>query len=300
MKKRLLPILLACILCLAALCPVALALDPNADASLTLHYQKEGLGFENLDIGIYRVAQASANDNFDLIAPFDSYPISIHGITAQEQWHRVAQTLWSYIVANGVEPDRVGLTDAAGTVRFENLDIGLYFVREVVVDHDTGTYIFNQFMVYVPTPQTDGSYIYHVEAKPKCTSFVPKTHYSVTKLWQDEGYQTVRPQEVTVQIYRDGQLWDTQILNAQNNWTYQWSVSGEEPGSWTVAEISVPDSYKVTVQENNGAFFIINTRRSGSDIPQTGDSFSPLLWMGLLCLSGMGLLLLGIYSRRRK
>ena len=302
MKKRLIPILLACILCLAALCPAALAtsLDPNADASLTLHYQKNGLGFENLDIGIYRVAEAAANGEFSLIAPFDSYPVSIHGITAQEQWHRVAQTLWSYIVANGVEPDREGLTDENGTVRFENLQTGLYFVREVVVDHITGTYIFNQFMVYVPTPNMDGTYTYHVEANPKCTSFVPRTSYSVTKLWQDAGHQNLRPKAVTVEIYKDGVLQETQQLTPENNWTYTWEVSPEEPGSWTVVEKDVPDIYKVTIQESNGSFSIINTYSVPPDIPQTGDSFSPLLMILLLCLSGAGLMILGVYSWRRK
>lgn len=302
MKKRLLPILLACILCLTALCPVALAdtLDPNADASLTLHYQKEGLGFENLDIGIYRIAQANRNGSFRVLAPYDSYPINIQGIKTQEKWNRVAQTLWSYIVADQRKPDREGKTDANGTVRFENLDTGLYFVREVVVDHDTGTYIFNQFMVYVPTPQTDGTYTYHVEARPKCISFVPKTHYSVTKLWQDTGYQYARPQSVSVEIYKDGVLQETQMLTQDNNWTYAWTVTGDQPGNWTVVEKDVPDIYKVTVQENNGAFSIINTYSVPPDIPQTGDSFSPLLWILLLCLSGAGLMVLGVYSWRRK
>lgn len=303
MKKRFLPILLLCILCLAALRPLGVQamepLDPNRDASLTLHYQKDGEAFPEIPVGIYRVAQAAADGSFYLVAPFASFPVNIHGITTQEQWNRVAETLWSYTVAEQVEADREAVTDETGTVRFDDLDTGLYFVREAVAENANGTYVFNQFMVYVPTPQPDGTYLYEVEANPKCTGFVPKTHYSVTKLWQDAGYQDVRPKEVTVEIYLDGVLQETQVLSPENNWSYAWSVSGEVPGSWTVAEKDLPDSYKVTIRENGGAFSIINTRQAPSDIPQTGDSFSPALWMLVLCVSGIGLLLLGLYSRRR-
>lgn len=42
------------------------------------------------------------------------------------------------------------------------------------------------------------AYHYAVEAKPKCTSFVPKTQYSVTNLWQDTGNQNARPKNITV------------------------------------------------------------------------------------------------------
>lgn len=304
MKKRFLPILLACILCLWIVCPLAAQaatpLDPNADASLTLHYQKDGVSFPELEIQIYRVAQATADGSFYLTAPFASYPVDIHGITTQEQWHRVAQTLYSYIVADQVAPDRQMKTDESGTVCFSDLKTGLYFVREVAANNETGTYVFNQFMVYVPTPQPDGTYAYGVEAFPKCTEFVPKTHYSVTKLWQDAGNQAIRPDNVTVEIYKDGVLYETQILSPANDWTYTWYISGEDPAIWTVAERSSPDIYKVTVQQNSNHFSIVNTYQAPSDIPQTGDSFSPILWILLLCLSGAALLILGIYSRRRQ
>jgi len=54
MKKRFLPILLLCILCLAALRPLGVQavepLDPNRDASLTLHYQKDGEAFPDIPV----------------------------------------------------------------------------------------------------------------------------------------------------------------------------------------------------------------------------------------------------------
>ena len=303
MKKRILPLISLVIICLAMLrplCVYAAPLDPDAEASLTLHYQTEGTAFADLQIGIYRVAEAFPDGSFQMVEPFASYPINIHGITTQEQWNYVSQTLYSYIVADQITPDYERTTDENGTVCFSGLDTGLYFVRGVVAENTSGTYVFNQFMVYVPTPQPDGPYIYAVEANPKCTNFVPKNQYSVTKLWQDGGNQDLRPKEVTVDIYKDGVLHETQILNADNNWTYTWYVSGEDHSKWTVVERTVSDSYKVTIQHNGSHFSIINTRPTTPDIPQTGDSATPMLWILLMCFSGIMLVILGIYSRRRK
>ena len=302
MKKRNLLWIALIIVYLTALSPLCAnavtPLDPDAKASLTISYQKDGTAFSDLAVGIYRVAQAFPNGNFELIEPFSSYPVNIHGITAQEQWTNVANTLTAYIVSNHIAPDREMQTNADGIAAFTDLETGLYLVEEVFAENANGTYVFNRFMIYLPTPQADGSYNYTVEARPKCTNFVPKTQYTVTKLWQDSGNQASRPQKVTVEIYKDEQLYETQILSESNNWTYTWFVSNEEYSKWTVTETSVSDPYKVTIKENGSSFSIINTWHTPSDIPQTGDTFAPLPLIVALCLSGIMLVILGIYSRR--
>ncbi|MBQ8881087.1 MAG: Cna B-type domain-containing protein [Oscillospiraceae bacterium] len=303
MRKRILPLLclIVCLVLFLSCVAFAAPLDTEAEASLTLRYQKEGKAFPGLQIGIYRVAEASRDGSYTLIAPFSSYPVNIHGITTQKQWQNVAATLNAYIVADRVTPHREEKTDAEGTARFEKLETGLYLVREAVAESADGTYIFNQFMVYLPTPQSDGSYNYAVEAKPKCTEFIPKIQYTVTKLWQDAGNQSIRPQAVTVDIYKDGVLQETQILSADSNWTYIWSVSGEDKGIWTVTERDVPQRYKVTIQQNGSVFSLINTCQTEPDLPPlTGDSFAPLPWVLAMCISGSMLLILGAYSRRRQ
>lgn len=304
MKKQILPLFAFVLFCLAVLCPAcasaAVPLDTDAQASLTLYYQKDHSSFADLQIGIYRIAETLPDGSHRLVEPYSSYPINIHGITAQEQWNRVAQTLRSYIVADQVIPDRVGTTDKNGSISFSDLEMGLYFVGEAVAENSSGTYIFNQFLVYVPTPQPDGTYLYEVDARPKCTGFSPKTQYTVTKLWQDEGNENKRPGEIIVDIYKDGVLYETQILSTDNNWSYTWSVSGEDHGQWVVAERSVPEGYQVTVQQNGSTFSITNTCPDGpGEQPPTGDSFAPLPWLLAMCFSGMLLLILGLYGRRR-
>lgn len=303
MKKRFFTLILA-IMSLAMIRPLPVRAttppDSDVEASLTLHYQKDETAFTDLSIGIYRIAEVLPSGSYQLIDPYASYPIYIHSITSQEQWQHIAQTLYSYIVADGIAPDREAKTDSNGSVCFSDLPTGLYFVREVTVENTDGTYIFNQFLVYVPTPQPDGTYNYIVEAKPKCTSFVPKSQYTVTKLWQDAGNQHLRPQEVTIDIYQDGVLYESQLLNAANDWTYTWYVTGEDHGKWTVTERSSADLYDVTIQQNGSHFSIINTYQITPELPQTGDSFTPLPWILGTCCCGMILLLLGIYKWRQR
>ena len=305
MNKRILPLFCLALIFFGLLCPVdvhaAIALDPNAEAELTLHYQKDGFAFPDLQIQIYRVAEAFPDGSFALIAPFSSYPINIHDITQQSQWVDIVTTLCAYITAEQLAPDWETVTDPDGTASFQALKTGLYLVREAVGENNSGTYFFNAFMVYLPTPQPDGSYAYQVEARPKCTNYTPKTQYTVTKLWKDSGNQSARPKEITVDIYRDRVLQESQVLNAQNDWTYTWYVSGEDQAVWSVAEREVPGEYKVTIRENGGVFSLINTRNPGPEVPpQTGDTFAPLPWILAMCISGILLLILGLHIRRRK
>lgn len=304
MKKRYLLFLLLAVVCFAMLCPNQAAaltpLDPDAEASLTLCYQNLGTPFPELPVGIYRIAKAHPDGSFTLIEPFAFYPIHIRDITDQEQWHRIAQTLDSYITAQQLAPDHTMKTDENGTAAFTDLETGLYYVTQAVGENDSGTYIFNRFLVYVPTPHSDGTFSYHVEARPKCMQFIPKTQYTVTKLWQDGGHQNSRPTSVTVDIYKDGKLHETQVLSQENNWTYAWYVSDEDPAAWMVAERTVPEGYQVTVQQNGAAFSIINTHSTQPpEPPETGDTFAPLPWILLMCFSGLMLLILGLARRRQ-
>ena len=286
-------------LCVQAATP----LDPDAEASLTLHYQKEGQAFADISVSIYRVAAAFENGTFALVAPFSSYPVNIYGITKQEQWQSTADTLAAYIAAYQVVPDYTVVTDKEGTAAFSQLKTGLYLVDEVVADNDSGTYVFNRFMVYLPTLQEDDTFAYDIEAKPKCVNYVPKTEYRVTKLWQDEGYQEDRPQQVVVDIYKNGELQETQTLNADNLWSFAWYVSEDDHGEWSVIERTVSENYTVSLWENGGTFSILNTHKSLADSPEspdTGHTTNWIFWILLSCVSGGMLIVLGVYGRRKR
>ena len=56
-----------------------------------------------------------------------------------------AETMTAYLVAGQVEPDRVARTNAEGTVKFEQLQTGLYLVMEEKVQKGNAAYVFEDF-----------------------------------------------------------------------------------------------------------------------------------------------------------
>lgn len=302
MRKRLLSLLMLPVLLLSLLqLPAAAAVTPletDRSCSLTVTFAKDGVGFSGLEAKIYRVAGASADGTFDLIAPFSSFPVNIHGITSQQEWKTVATTLRAYITANAIAPDRTAVSNETGAAAFSGLSTGLYLVMGVIAENDTGIYEFEDFMVYLPTPLEDGSFDYDLEARPKPAAFTPKTRYQVTKLWKDSGYTSRRPDKVLVDIYKDGVLQETVELNAANNWTYTWNVP-KDGSKWTAVERDVPKEYQVTITVNGAVITITNVIRTSDTPPKTGDTFPLWPYVAAMSLSGCLLILLGTWRRRK-
>ena len=295
MKKIILVCLLAAC-CLLTLPVFASELDTGRTGSMLLDYSQDGTGFPGLEIAIYRVAEAFPDGTFELLSPYDTFPVNIHGITSQAEWQDVTQTLVAYITADGVAPSFVGVTDQTGTARFDGLPVGLYLVRSARAQRDGEAYLFHDFMIYLPTPMEDGQFDYDVSAKPKCTRFGPESHYRVVKLWKDFGVEQ-RPENVTVELYKDGKLHETVLLNEENQWCYTWT--DRDGAQWQVVERDVPEGYLVSITANETVFTITNTNPDTPPPPPgTGDQFPVLLWVMVLCLAGMGMVLLALRGKR--
>ena len=291
-------------LCLLMLCGTLLPvtaraltpLEPERSCTLTLHYRQEGVGFGDIPVRIYRVAEAFPDGTFELVSPYSGYPVNIHGITSQTEWQTVATTLTSYITANQLTPDATATTDENGTAVLTELKTGLYLVSGAVAENEKGTYQFRDFMVYLPTPGED-SFSYDVEAVPKCGKFTPATAYRVVKLWKDGGNSEKRPASVEVELREDGILRRTVTLSKENDWTCEWS-DPDGKGTWTVAEKNVPAGYRVSISTNGTAFTITNTYSSAPDTPDTGDTTPLWLYIVIMCFSGFMLMILGTVGMR--
>ena len=299
------------IICLLALAFLCLCLNPlqasaastapdlSQPCSLTLHYDTEDAGFPDLDISIYRFAEIQADLSMDLVTPYSSLPVSIHGITSQQAWNTVASTLSAYIAADSIPATRTEKTDSDGTVRFTDLQSGLYLVSPVTAENEEGIYTFDTFVILVPGVR-DEAYHYDVEANPKCSKFTPAEEYTVIKLWKDAGNTNRRPASIRVDILRDSTLVESVLLSSENNWSYTWKVQPGDTGIWTVAEKDVPKDYQVTISQKAFTFTITNTNASTPPPPQTGDSFPVVGIVMIMCLSGCAIILLEIYRRRRR
>lgn len=299
---RKLTILLCAVVVLCTIFPISVQASSPQYGSITVTYGTGETVFPDLEINAYRIADY--NGYFELVPPFSSYPIEISNIKIQQEWKNLAVTLEGYIYSDKIPSDCMIITDEDGRVVMDYMDFGLYLILGVTANDGYTVYEFEPFFAYLPKQQEDGSIEYDIEVKPKWLSYIPQTDYSVVKLWNDFD-NTNRPQKVEVEIYKNSTLWQTQILDSANNWRYNWRADADD-AKWTVVEKNVSDGYKVSVSDNNGVFSVVNSYVSEDtpdpapeiEVPNTGDTSSIYLYAALMCISGLLLLILGIYRSR--
>ena len=304
--KKLFGFILVCVMMLSSLIVQAAPVEPERPSSLTVKYGDNETGYEGETIDVYRVAEVFEDGTYALTGAFAKYPVNIYGITTQKEWEYVRSTLASYIVADDIEPDYSDVTDEEGCVSWKNILPGIYLVSDVVVEDDRRTLEFESFLVVVPTANEDGTYNYDIVCEPKCVIFELEgegeapfvVQYKVVKQWKDYGKEEKRPDAIEVGIYKDGILDSTIELSEKNNWTYVWKA--EIDGSiWTAVEKDVPEGYSVTITEDENVILITNACKGEGVRPETGDQTSVWPYILGLCCSGLLLIIVGIWRKRK-
>ena len=117
----------------------------------------------------------------------------------------------------------------------------------------------------------------------------------VQKRWDDAGYSSKRPVAVTVELLRNGQVYDTVTLTAAVNWQHTWENLPSKDSLWTVREI-VPPGYSVAFWQEGDTFILQNTYER-MKLPQTGQLWWPV---PILALGGLALVALGLGLKKRQ
>ena len=96
-------------------------------------------------------------------------------------------------------------------------------------------------------------WIFHVEA-------YNESQLTVRKVWSD-GNSLHQNDSVTVDLLKDGEVERSQVLNAENGWTYTFDrlVEGHV---WTVEEAEVPEGYTVEYKTEGNVTVITNTKKN--------------------------------------
>jgi N-acetyl-beta-hexosaminidase len=144
-------------------------------------------------------------------------------------------------------------------------------------------------MVTVPGRSADG-YVYEVNASPK-TEVARLTSITIKKVWNTDT-STEAADRVTVQLLQNGNVVQTAILNAQNNWQVTYTGMPESD-AYSIKEINVPKGFTATYQQKGYVFTVTNT----STLIQTGQ----LIWpIPVLAVGGMVFLAVGIMLLQKK
>ncbi len=306
--KKILSLLCTAILlwsvCFAAALPL-FAAEPDVDrpSSLQITYRYGEKNYAGLEICTYRIAELQSDYSFVLTGDFADYPVSIYGISSQAEWRKITETLAAYIVADAIAPTATLTTDDAGTVKFTDLMPGIYLTAGVRNEQEDGEVtVFETFLTVIPLIKEEG-YLYDVEAYPKCEQYIPggkEIDYKVVKQWKDGGKGETRTESVRIDLYKDADFVETVILSDENNWVYSWTAI-DDGAVWTAVEREIPKDYNVTVTAEGTTFVVTNTYDDpDTPPPVTGDSTSAGLYIGLMCISGLVLILLSVGGKRMR
>lgn len=293
-NRRILALLLMFV-CLLSIMPVpyisASSNTAPTTGSITLRYSKNDTLIPQAEFKIYKVATVDGYGNLTATSRFSRYAQSVltHSRIDEydsNEWADIAYTLSGYVARDAVAYTSRGKTGDTGVLAFNNLSLGVYLISGSTVTIGTKTYTSYPMMVVLPSVNAAGNgLLYNIELAPKCevrdipstepttsgttgnttgttapTTTPPggpsKVSRKVEKVWDDKGFESVRPNEIEVQLLCDGKVHDTQKLNKDNNWRYTWNnlATGHE---WTVVEKEL-SNYTVKVEKQGITFVVTN------------------------------------------
>ena len=277
-------------------------IDTEREVSLTVTFRSEGEALAELPFDLYLVATVAPNGELQVTEDFARFPVDIRGEN-DEAWRALATTLEGYVLSGAVAPADSGITDENGQVRFpsqtETLAQGLYFIPGFRYVQGEFIYEAQPFLVLLPgLDEKENQWVYDLTVQPKYIQpdDLPMVR-KVIKVWDDND-STQRPTEVTVQLLRNGEVYETVVLSAANDWRHTWAgLSAHD--HWTVSE-QVPDGYTVEITKEGITFVVINTADTPTtppppSLPQTGQLWWPV---PLLTAGGLLLIVIGLLRRR--
>ncbi|MBR6407769.1 MAG: Cna B-type domain-containing protein [Clostridia bacterium] len=261
-KKRILGIIF--FLLLTMVLPVTAfargAVDTERSASLTVECTHDGNGLSGLAFGLYKVADMDAYGRYTATNSFSGYSVSLEQETA-DGWRALAETISQYVLRDGIPALYQKITDATGHVSFAELSVGMYLVYGHRYTSGNFVYTPEPFLISLPSLDKNEDWFYDVEANCKGEGYTnppETTAVKVLKIWDDEGHETNRPEDIVVQLLRNEDVYDTVTLNAGNNWRCTWTDLDADY-KWSVTEKTVPENYNLLIAKEGITFVLTNS-----------------------------------------
>lgn len=275
---------------------------------------------------LFRVASLNENVNYEqityeLTSDFSATNVKLDSdLATEDDWKTAAEELETYALENNLTPAAKGTVDEAGSLKFDGLSAGLYLLvgDKQVNPKDGKIYEPQPVLAVVPgltsTKRDDLKNAEgNVRIKLKWIS-IDNAPISIeaVKTWINNS-SVAQPDTVTVSLLMDGEVKDTQVLSAANNWRFVWKDL-DPLKTYTVKEVNIPSGYDVSVvRESNNAisyvYRIVNTAKKPSENPPKDEPKSPvptqLLSTGqnwwpvwILAAIGLALVIKGLIQRK--
>lgn len=252
---------------------------------ITLTEEQDNEAISGAEITIYKVASASEEDHkliFTYTDEFNHCKASLDNLNDTSITKEISKC------AKDVSSELVQTTNNLGTVKFKNLDLGLYLV--IQSNKVEGYSNIDSFLVMIPKVE-DNKWIYNIKSEPK-TDIYRTINLQVIKVWNKQNKNTKLPDNVTIELYKDEELIDTITLSNENNWNYIWQDI-EKSDSYKVVEKNIPKGYTATYTQEGYVFTVTNTDK----LAETGQIYLPII---ILASIGSVLVLAGIFEFKKE
>lgn len=265
-------------------------IDFNSKGSIeiTLNEKTDNEKIEGAEILLYKVADTkSENHNlmFEYIEGLKSCNASLNDLETKSKSEEIEKCINENIKS------LKQITDINGIVKYNDLDLGLYLVKQNNIVE--GFSKIDSFLVMIPKI-ANNKWIYDIKSTPK-TDIIRVIDINVKKVWNTSTSNTNDsikiPRSIEVELLLNDKVIDTVKLSKDNNWSYTWEnlAKSEE---YTIKEINVPKGYTPSYQKDNNTFIVTNT----STLVQTGQ----MLWIVmLLIITGITFIIISIIYDRK-
>ena len=245
------------------------ASDQNADGTLSIICSIDDKAYSGVGWRVYRVGERDEYGNLSLTGSFADYDIPFADID-ESNIGEVSSTLANYVQTDSIQPDYSGETADNGEYTVSGISKGIYLSCGDSFTDEAAGKIYHPIPALIEVSREYGSEAMDITAYAKFTSEDnPHTSYSIVKIWEGDSDGKSRPQSITVEIYADGELYDTVTLSEDEQWTYSWE--SDKKVEWSVKEIDVPESYTVAYT-NSGAEYTIKNKYTGTGTSSTSSS----------------------------
>lgn len=271
--KKISAVLLAFIMCLWLFSFASFA---SQGQKLVISYIDGGEYLQGAEFSLYYLGSVKDGK----ITPddsFTSYKVSFD-VSDSEKLMSLGLTLSAYVLRDKVEADYMDITDEKGTADFDGavLSEGAYLIMAEKHYQNSAYYFCEPTVVILPYGEAETlTVIPKFEKVPEDTESL-YVSYRVLKAWieDEKGY---RPVEIQVELLRDGEIYDTVVLNSENNWKYQWDNLSPHY-HWIVTEKTVFGDYVVSLSREEKAYLLTNNGGIGdkeTTSPPTVETTSP-------------------------
>lgn len=280
MKKLSILLLMLFTFCANILSVNALDFTKKGSIEITLIEKEEQTKINGAELTIYKIADAKEENHnlvFEYVNELSDCKVSLDNLDNDNISEEINKCLNDSVKG-------ISLVTEDGKVNFEDLDLGLYLVKQT--NKVEGYSVITPYLVMIPRVIND-EWTYNVTSKPK-TDIIRVIDLKVTKVWNKANSNINSsinlPKEIEIELSKNGEVIDTVKLNRANNWEYTWKDL-EKSDMYNVREVNVPKGYTVTYQKEGNLFIVTNT----TSLVQTGN----MPWL-VEIIGGIGLIFIVI------